>query len=494
MDVTVAQVIRKVTFCSFSVWGGLSVPAGGDRQPRCDWDLAVAGVRHAAARGMSLRAAVSAVSTQADVSERTLWRWLRRAEGLAPLTQWAPGEADLVAYARWAANASASWRERRDAGADVPSLRTFQEGIARALTPGQRAGLRAGERARREFDAYVRWEPEARNDLWEADHKQLDIDVRAGGFERPVRPWLTLFVEAYSRVVPGWAVSVRPHSGSILAAFGAAVTVNPAKPWGGVPVRLRVDRGADFLSDALKEACGRLGVVLDPAPAYSPFRKGKVEAGGKGIERELLPPLPGYLGAGRETRAARSELMTFAQLVEHLRAGIEAWNRRHRHPVLGCTLAEAWERDATPIRTVPEERLRWMMLAEQRRTVQKEGVRLGGLYFTAPELTGRKGEAVTVLHWPHDRRRIEVLLGGAWLCTAYPQGALSAAQRDEVLAERRRQKAEADRLRRKAARLARYSLSPATASADAEPTVVVTGQPAAGKPDRSVSLLGLATD
>lgn len=124
-----------------------------------------------------------------------------------------------MAYARWAANASTAWRERRDAGADVPTLRTFQEGMARALTPGQRAGLRAGERARRELDAYLRWEPEARNDLWEADHKQLDIDVLAGGFERPVRPWLTLFVEAYSRVVPGWAVSVRPHSGSILASI-----------------------------------------------------------------------------------------------------------------------------------------------------------------------------------------------------------------------------------------------------------------------------------
>ena len=412
--------------------------------------------------------------------------------------RWSPSEADLLTYARWAANASAAWRERRDAGADVPSLRTFQEGIARALTPGQRAGLRAGERARREYDAYLRWEPEARNDLWEADHKQLDIDVRAPGFDRTVRPWLTLFVEAYSRVVPGWALSVTPHSGSILAAFGSAVAVSEEKPWGGVPVRLRVDRGADFLCDALREACGRLGVVLDPAPPDSPFRKGKVEAAGKGIEQALLPPLPGSLGAGRETRAARSDLLDFGQLVGLLREGIEAWNRTHRHPVLGCTLAEAWERDATPVRTVAEDRLRWMMVAEERRIVQREGVRFGGLYFTASELTGRRGEEVQVLHWPHDRRRVEVVLDGEWLCTAYPQGRLTASQREEVLAERRRQKVEADRLRRRAARLARYGLSPATATADAEPTTVLTHDDAAALAapagDRSLSLLGLATD
>lgn len=79
-----------------------------------------------------------------------------------------------------------------------------------------------------------------------------------------------------------------------------------------------------------------------------------------------------------------------------------------------------------------------------------------------------------------------------------PPGVLTAGQRAEVLAERRRQKLEADRLRRKAARLARYRLSPATASADAEPTSVVTEADAAScgpqVGPRSVSLLGLATD
>jgi len=458
----------------------------------------VAGVRHAAARGLTLRAAVTAVASQAGVSERTLWRWLTRSDSTSPETGWRPSHEDLVTYARWCANASAAWRERREAGADVPALRTFQEGIAAALTPGQRAGLRAGERERREYDAYLRWEPEARNDLWEADHKQLDIDVRAKGFERPVRPWLTLFVEAYSRLVPGWALSVTPHSGSILAAFGSAVAVTPAKTWGGVPVRLRVDRGADFLCNALGEACGRLGVVLDPAPPYSPFRKGKVEITGKSVERALLPPLPGYLGAGSETRQERSELMSFDELVGLLRTGIDTWNTSHLHPVLGCTLAEAWARDATPVRTVGEDRLRWMMLAEDRRTVQKEGVRFAGRYFTAPELTGRRGTAVRVLSWPHDQRRIEVLLGDDWLCTAYPQGALSPEQRAEVLAERRRQKSEADSLRRKAARRARYGLSPATPNDDAEPSTVLTQADAADivgqAQDRSVSLLGLEMD
>ncbi len=475
----------------------MSVPGGAGSEGRWDRELVVAGVRHAASRGMTLRSAVAAVAGEAAVSERTLWRWLAQVPAAETALPWRPSQDDLVTYALWCANAAAAWRERRDAGADVPSLRTFQEGIAAALSPGQRAGLRAGERARREYDAYLRWEPEGRNDLWEADHKQLDIDVRARGFDRPVRPWITLFVEAYSRVIPGWSLSVQPSSASILAAFGSAVAVTPAQPWGGIPVRLRVDRGADFLSNALRGACGRLGVVLDPAPPDSPFRKGKVEVAGKLVERALLPPLAGYRGAGPETREQRSSLLGLEDLVGVLRAGIDTWNRTHVHPVHGCTLAQAFERDATPVRTVAEERLRWMMLVEDERIVQKEGVRLGGRYFTAAELTGRRGESVQVLHWPHDQRRVEVVLRGQWLCTAYPQGGLSEEQRAEVLAERRRQKLEADRLRRKAARRARYRLSPATATDAAEPTSVYTSEDLAegdGGQARVVSLLGLTTD
>ncbi|HEV2809550.1 MAG TPA: hypothetical protein VGV93_04025 [Acidimicrobiales bacterium] len=134
----------------------MSVPGGDGGEGRCDWDLAVAGVRHAAARGLTLRAAVRAVAAQVGVSERTLWRWLARSEAAAPKAPWRPSQDDLVVYARWCANASAAWRERCCDGAPVPSLRTFQEGIAAALTPGQRAGLRAGKRAQREFDAYLR--------------------------------------------------------------------------------------------------------------------------------------------------------------------------------------------------------------------------------------------------------------------------------------------------------------------------------------------------
>lgn len=78
------------------------------RKPPPDWDLAVAGVRRAAARGLTLRAAVIAVAAQGGVSERTLWRWLARTQAEPSQAGWQPSSEDLIAYARWCANASAA--------------------------------------------------------------------------------------------------------------------------------------------------------------------------------------------------------------------------------------------------------------------------------------------------------------------------------------------------------------------------------------------------
>ena len=53
--------------------------------------------------------------------------------------------------------------------------------------------------------------------------------------------------------------------------------------------------------------------------------------------------------------------------------------------------------------------------------------------FIAPELNGRVGERIQVRYIPHDLRQIEIFHGDTWLCTAYPQGQLTAEQRSAVL-------------------------------------------------------------
>jgi putative transposase len=149
---------------------------------------------------------VRALARDLELGERTVWRWLAggqtgsRRPGPAG---WRLTEADRDALHAAGGNAAAAWRARRAAGARVPALRTFQAAIARELTPMERAAAAEGREGQRRHQVYVRWEAAHRNQRWEADHFQLDLLVLPPRARRPVRPWLTVFVDAYSRLVMG---------------------------------------------------------------------------------------------------------------------------------------------------------------------------------------------------------------------------------------------------------------------------------------------------
>jgi hypothetical protein len=97
------------------------------------------------------------------VAERTVWRWLSARRLETPAAQRERFRVDdrlRVRLAYWRGNAAALQRElaeqHRAGGPPAPSVSTVQRAILRDLTPGERAGLRRGERERRKFDVFLK--------------------------------------------------------------------------------------------------------------------------------------------------------------------------------------------------------------------------------------------------------------------------------------------------------------------------------------------------
>ncbi len=442
----------------------------------------------ARAAGDALSPLMVPAAAALGVAPRTLWRWL--AEGLPGIRRsraWQPSEEDVDAYLRWKGNAAAAWRSRTASGGDVPALRTFQGALARCFDPGDRAALLEGVEGRRRHQVYLRWEPEARNDLWETDHKELDVPVLFPRAQRPRKPWSTLFVDGYSRAVMGWAISDRPSTASVVAALGEAIRVDPRRgPFGGIPAAVRPDGGLEFAAGVLEQACGLLAVRLAPTPPYSPHLKGKVERLHGTIVSALLAELPHFTGGARDAagrlRGRGLAVLTFAELVARFDAWVLAYNLERSHEGLGGqTPLDRWRQDATPLRSIRDEELRWTLLEESTRRVGKSGIRFHGLDFLAPQLNGLVGETVEVRHRPHDDTTIEVFRHGTHLCTALPQGALGPEERAAVLEGRREDAARQARLARRATRRAREHFAPVTSPMAPKEVDVITAAAASGE-------------
>ncbi|WP_309227594.1 integrase catalytic domain-containing protein, partial [Streptomyces lunaelactis] len=278
------------------------------------------------AQGRLSRGHVRLAGECLGVSERTVWRWLAQAEAdLGAVARPGARSGDrfevtaevrvLLAY--WRGNASAVHRQLvARAGAEagepatvvpggapadavplldpVPSLSTFLRAVRRDLTAGERTALVAGPEAARAHDVFGKRPRLWRNHTWEADHVQAPLLVDADG--DLVRPWVTWFIDTATKTITGTAVTPgHPSRASILAALRAAILRSgPYGPAGGIPERVRVDRGKDFLSKTVLGMLGTLGADVDDLPAYSPHLKGTVENLNRSVDRMLFAALPGY--------------------------------------------------------------------------------------------------------------------------------------------------------------------------------------------------------
>lgn len=112
----------------------------------------------------------------------------------------------------------------------------------------------------------------------------VDVDGKAR------RPWITWFTDCATNAITGVAVTpVHPSRESVLSALRSAVLrEDPYGPFGGLPEKVRVDRGKDFLSRTVTAAFDLLDVTVEDLPAYTPHLKGTVEGLNRAVESMFL--------------------------------------------------------------------------------------------------------------------------------------------------------------------------------------------------------------
>lgn len=408
-------------------------------------------------------------------------------------------------------------------GAPPVARRTLYVAFHREASPAERAYWKHGMKARRDLRVYRTRTGTHRNAIWQTDHTQLHIVV-APPRGKPLRPWLTTFVDHATRVVMGWAIGTSRDSGSVLSALRSALLCDPTQGGaGGIPAVIECDHGAEFTAAAIRRPCDTLGILIRPVETYEGRGKGVIERWHRTIADMLLCQLPGYTdgprdkqghlyGPVRDDAAWRASLpdpstasldhtnpnstetastgpgnagigiagsgnapsgvetSTPAALPLHAFTTVFAqwvlwFNTEHEHQGLdGQSPLQAWRADPTPIHHVPAEHLRDLLLTQQGATITSRGIRHNNLHYVATELQDRRGEKVTIRYAPHDDRSIEVYhdTTGRHLATAYPVDALSPAQSEDYRQDWTRASRELAARRRSANRRIRRRIDPLT--------------------------------
>lgn len=149
----------------------------------------------------------------------------------------------------------------------------------------------------------------------EIDHTPLDLIVIDSLTKLPLgRPWLTMAIDSYSRMVVGFYISFNSPSGhGVLQCLRRAILpkdewlarfpdIQSQWPAYGIPVLIAVDNGTDLHSDALEAACLEMGIQILFCGSKTPQHKGAIERFFRTMNMGLIHRLPGTVFSNVDER------------------------------------------------------------------------------------------------------------------------------------------------------------------------------------------------
>lgn len=431
----------------------ISALSARPEEPTSSQDLATiddptwarAQARHAAIApllGGHTRRSVHARAQEVGVSTTTLYRWLadyrgqRTTAALIPKARgWKPGHSRLdvrvdllideivrmhyltpqrLPISRIAQQVALECHRRN---LPVPHYNAVARRI-HALPEQERLRTRGSrELADRRFRPVPGKFPEADFPLAvvQIDHTPLDVIIVDDEHRQSIgRPWLTLAVDVYSRMVTGYYLSLdEPCEASVGLCVARSISpkeellqaldIEAAWPVWGVMHKIHVDNGADFRSGSFRKSCELYGINLEFRPVKAPHFGGHVERILGTLAREVHT-LPGTtfssVAQRGEYRSDKHATMTLDELEHWLVRYICCVYHAKTHSALGTAPIKQWERGifaengcGLPARPTDTRRVQLDFMPAFERKAHPNGVRIDGLTYYSEALRGWVGAA-----------------------------------------------------------------------------------------------------
>ncbi|WP_217994867.1 Mu transposase C-terminal domain-containing protein [Methylogaea oryzae] len=305
------------------------------------------------------------------------------------------------------------FRRCEQRGIEAPSAATIRSRLNRVTEKQRLRGRGFKEKAKNKFLPAAGSFPNADYPLAvvQIDHTPADIILVDDVYRRPIgRPWITLSMDVYSRMVTGYYLSFDPPSETSVA-MCVTHSVLPKDEWlllhkvdaqwpvWGFPKTIHVDNGADFRSNNFQQSCLMYGINLEFRPVKQPRYGGHIERVLGTLLKEIHD-LPGTTFSSirekDEYNPEKHAAMTKSEFETWLVTLICKVYHQRLHSGIGMSPLKKWEIgifgnaevQGTGIPPRPANRLTVLLdfLPAFRRTVQTFGVTIDGMSYYAEAL------------------------------------------------------------------------------------------------------------
>lgn len=309
------------------------------------------------------------------------------------------------------------------AGLEPPHANTVRNRIAQVQAPikvRRREGNKAADEAFSPIDGEF---PGADWPLSivQIDHTKVDIILVDDLHRRPIgRPWITLAIDVFSRMVAGFYVSFDPP-GALATGLCLAHAMLPKEQWlakhdlnaewpvWGFPKMLHLDNAKEFRGNMLQRACAEYGIDISWRPVARPHFGGHIERL-LGTVLNEIHTLPGTTFSNPRERGEYDSdakaALTLSEFEAWLATYIAKVYHQRKHSSLGVSPLAKYREGVfgtgqcpgvgLPARIADEQRLRLDFTPFVERTIQDYGVVMDDVHYYHDVLRrwiGSKNEA-----------------------------------------------------------------------------------------------------
>lgn len=240
--------------------------------------------------------------------------------------------------------------------------------------------------------------------LIEIDHTRADIILVDDETRQPIdRPWITIAIDIYSRMIVGYYLTLNAPSvtsvamcitNAILPKDNLLLRLDIDSNWDvwGFPDTIHVDNGADFRAEAVKRAGLMHGINIEFRPIGKTSYGGHVERA-IGTIMNATHELPGTTFSNISKRGEydsdKNASMTFSEYEKWLVTFITKVYHKRKHHGIGMSPEQLWEEgifgeeNVNGLMQKPSDSLSITIdfLPIFTRTIQKNGVNIDGLNY-----------------------------------------------------------------------------------------------------------------
>jgi putative transposase len=312
----------------------------------------------------------------------------------------------------------------------IPSESTLNR-ILRELDAYERALAQHGSKYAQKHQGWTRKRdrPGRLFELVEADTQQMHVMVVGSDGEVIGRPYLTVFLEVYTRMPYAWSIGFNPPSlDTTLQALKRSLSSD--NTYAGVAIRYVFDSGAEFIAQNLRRIIAMLGGEVCYCEPATGNQKPHVEAFFGTWSKEIAHVMRGTtfsnIGARGDYSSEKNACMTIGDVRNAFSRWVTQVYCERVHSSLNTSPNRAWEAaysEMFPPRRYSQSELRQHFLSAFQASPQQGRLRYNSLFWTGPAvgyLANRepKAEKLLVYYDPSD-------LGLAWAChPRYPDEVL----------------------------------------------------------------------